>query len=54
VLAVAESGMSDRADVEWAAAAGADAVLIGSALSQADDPLEAIRAVTGVRREARG
>ena len=37
-VAVAESGMASVADVERAAAAGADAVLIGTALSAAADP----------------
>jgi len=37
-LAVAESGMAAPADVESAALAGADAVLIGTALSAATDP----------------
>lgn len=37
-VAVAESGMAALADVERAAAAGADAVLIGTALSAARDP----------------
>ena len=38
VVAVAESGMRGPEDVERAAAAGADAVLIGTALSAAADP----------------
>ncbi len=37
-IAVAESGMARVADVEKAAEAGADAVLIGTALSSASDP----------------
>lgn len=37
-VAVAESGMASVADVEAAAGAGADAVLIGTALSAAPDP----------------
>jgi indole-3-glycerol phosphate synthase len=37
-IAVAESGMARRADVARAAAAGADAVLIGTALSAAGSP----------------
>jgi indole-3-glycerol phosphate synthase len=37
-VAVAESGMGTPADVELAALAGADAVLIGTALSAAADP----------------
>ncbi len=37
-IAVAESGMAKVADVEKAAQAGADGVLIGTALSSASDP----------------
>src|SRR6185369_5438475 len=43
VIAVAESGMSSRADVERVAALGADAVLIGSSLSAAANPAEAVK-----------
>jgi indole-3-glycerol phosphate synthase len=39
-VAVAESGMHAPGDVERAAAAGADAVLVGTALSAAADPAE--------------
>ena len=53
VIAVAESGMATTADVECAAAAGADAVLIGTALSGAPDPADGVRALAGVRRRAR-
>ncbi|MGH7711232.1 MAG: indole-3-glycerol phosphate synthase TrpC [Gemmatimonadaceae bacterium] len=53
MCAVAESGISERADVERLARAGADAVLVGSALSRAADPVRAVRALTGVRREGR-
>jgi indole-3-glycerol phosphate synthase len=52
-VAVAESGMATVADVERAAHAGADAVLIGTALSAADDPVVASRALAAVRRHAR-
>jgi indole-3-glycerol phosphate synthase len=38
VVAVAESGMATEEDVRRAAAAGADAVLIGTALSASPDP----------------
>jgi indole-3-glycerol phosphate synthase len=37
-IVVAESGMTTEADVRRAGAAGADAVLIGTALSAAADP----------------
>jgi len=41
------------ADVERAAAAGADAVLVGTALSAAADPAAQVAALTGVRRRGR-
>jgi indole-3-glycerol phosphate synthase len=50
---VAESGMSEKADVEEAAAAGADAVLIGTALSAAAAPGELLGELTQVRRRGR-
>jgi len=50
---VAESGVHARADVERLAAAGADAVLVGTALMRADDPGEALRELTGVARRQR-
>jgi indole-3-glycerol phosphate synthase len=50
-VAVAESGMTDRADIERAAAAGADAILIGSAVSAAADPRAAVRALLNIRVE---
>lgn len=52
VCSVAESGLSSQADIERVAAYGADAVLVGSALSRADNGAIAVRALTGVRREA--
>ena len=53
LVAVAESGVTKRSDVERIARSGADAVLVGSALSAASDPTHAVRALTGVRRGAR-
>ena len=53
-IAVFESGVSTRRDVERAATLGATAVLVGSALSTASDPVEAVRALTGVARCSRG
>jgi indole-3-glycerol phosphate synthase len=53
VIAIAESGMRSVADVDRAAAAGADAVLVGSSLSEAHDPAAAVRAIAGVRRRGR-
>lgn len=53
VVAVAESGMASVIDVAAAAAAGADAVLIGTALSAASDPSTILAEVTRVPRHAR-
>jgi indole-3-glycerol phosphate synthase len=52
-VAVAESGMTSRADVELAAAAGAQAVLVGSALASASDPVARARELSGIARHAR-
>ena len=54
ITAVYESGVKERGDVERAATLGADAVLVGSAVSAASDAVAAVRALTGVTREARG
>jgi indole-3-glycerol phosphate synthase len=53
VIAIAESGVSGRVDVERVARAGADAVLVGSSVSAAANPEEAVRCLTGVPRVAR-
>ena len=53
-ITIAESGVSSRRDVERLAAVGADAVLVGSVLSAASDPRNAVRALTGVARTPRG
>ena len=53
VLAIAESGMRSRADVERYAACGADAVLVGSMLSASGDAAAATRALADVARRAR-
>ena len=53
VIAIAESGIATRADVEARAGWGADAVLVGSTLSASDNPEGAVRALTGVRRSPR-
>jgi indole-3-glycerol phosphate synthase len=50
VVAIAESGFKRQSDVEVVAAAGADAVLVGSELSGAADPEAAVRSLTGIRR----
>ncbi len=52
-IAVAESGMAGQEDVQRAAAAGADAVLIGTALSAAVSPGGLLRELTRVVRRAR-
>lgn len=53
LVAIAESGVGSRADVERYAAAGADAVLVGSSLSASGDATAATRALGGVSRRAR-
>lgn len=50
VVAIAESGVRTRADVERYASVGADAVLVGSSLSASADPVAATRALAGVPR----
>jgi len=47
-IAVYESGISTREDVESAAATGADAVLVGSSLSASRDAEGAVRGLAGV------
>ena len=49
LIAVAESGVGTRQ-----AACGADAVLVGSSISAAADPVGATRALVGVPRRSRG
>lgn len=53
VPAVAESGVRGPSDVERLARAGADAVLVGSALSRASDPTAAVRGLALVPRRGR-
>ncbi|HZI42218.1 MAG TPA: indole-3-glycerol phosphate synthase TrpC [Gemmatimonadaceae bacterium] len=53
VIAIGESGVVSRSDVERMARAGADAVLVGSSVSSAKDPAEAVRRLTGVPRTPR-
>ena len=53
IVAIAESGVSSRGDVERVALAGADAILVGSSISAAADPQDAVRRLTGVPRIAR-
>jgi indole-3-glycerol phosphate synthase len=52
IVAIAESGVKSLADVTRLAAAGADAVLVGSELSASADPEAAVRSLTGVARTA--
>jgi indole-3-glycerol phosphate synthase len=51
---VAESGIRDRADVEAAAAAGADAVLVGESLVTAEDPAAAVAELLTARARTGG
>ena len=46
-IAVLESGIVSRADVERAGAAGASAVLVGEALMRAEDPAATLRELRG-------
>lgn len=52
-IAIHESGIAEHAQVEAAAARGADAVLVGSSISAAAEPTIAVRALTGVARQGR-
>jgi indole-3-glycerol phosphate synthase len=53
VIAVWESGVSSRDDVQRAAAHGADAVLVGSALSRAPDAASLLASLVSVQRSPR-
>jgi indole-3-glycerol phosphate synthase len=53
ITAIAESGLSARADVERVASWGADAVLVGTALAGSEDPQAAVRALVGCKRRPR-
>lgn len=53
-IAVAESGVRSATDIARAAAAGADAVLVGSSISASADPVAAVRALAGTPRCHRG
>lgn len=50
IVIVSESGILNRADVERAANAGADAVLVGEALMRADDVSARVRELASVPR----
>jgi indole-3-glycerol phosphate synthase len=51
-IAVAESGIETRAEIERAGSHGADAVLVGSILSGSANPEATLRSLTGVKRVA--
>ena len=53
IIAVWESGVREARDVGRAADAGADAVLVGSALSKAKDPAQLVRELSNVPRKPR-
>ena len=53
-IAIFESGVQSVRDVYRAAATGADALLVGSALSVAQDGERAVRDLCGVRSVPRG
>ncbi len=53
LAAVAESGIETRADVERLARAGADLVLVGTAVARAPDPEQAVRDLVGIKRKRR-
>ncbi|MEK7401734.1 MAG: indole-3-glycerol phosphate synthase TrpC [Gemmatimonadota bacterium] len=53
IIGVWESGVHDVDAVRRAANCGADAVLVGSALSRADDPEALVRELASVKRQAR-
>jgi len=52
-IAIYESGVRSRDDIGRAAACGADAVLVGSSISETDSPAAAVAALTGVPRQPR-
>ena len=52
-VAVAESGMATLADAQRAANAGADAVLVGTALSAAPEPTTLAAGIAGIARRGR-
>ena len=53
LVAIAESGVKSRSDLERYARCGADAVLVGSSISAATDPAAATRSLAAVPRIAR-
>ena len=53
IIGIWESGVRSSDDVRLAADCGADAVLVGSALSQARDPAALVRELASIRRKGR-
>ncbi len=53
IVAIAESGVQSRGDVERYARSGADAVLVGSAISASGDPTSSVRDLASVPRVGR-
>lgn len=53
IIGIWESGVRSSADVRKAAECGADAVLVGSALSQAADPSALVRELASIPRKGR-
>ncbi len=54
IVAIAESGVSGRDDIQRVATCGADAVLVGSVISAAGDQTMAVRSLADVPRIPRG
>ena len=50
IVRIAESGISNRADVDFAQKFGATAVLVGEALVKAEEPITAMRELLGLGR----
>ena len=48
IIKVAESGISERGEVETARSFGADAILVGEALVRAGDPISALQTLRGL------
>lgn len=48
IIKVAESGISERSEVEAARSFGADAILVGEALVRAGDPISALHTLRGL------
>ena len=53
-IAVAESGITNAAGAQAAAALGADAILVGSTLSASADPAAAVALLSSIRHTGRG